>query len=480
MRANGASAQTSAASRSSSTTSGSKDCVTGIPRASSSFILRMFPRSAVARPLYSHRGKAAAVALLRRLKRRGTDRTCSMEFLVLRTGRPMLDSDGSIYVEYEQRAIPYPPTGISATLSLLKIATGTVSNINPPAASQPYQAAYVSGGAVVAAYPMPNAPASLTLGPDNLPINPVLVLGENGTAFASYGSNVTSFQLPSGSPNWNYQAPPQNGLSAIASGADNSFAMKNTDTSGLDTVIRVDANGVATPDGWSGLEISNYGGSLWMGLSRAGISGFSNNPLQLSVSPWYGPDGNGGHTSIQNVSVPDFAQSGANQTAIAGVLQKILNALPNNPVCSNWLQAGGDSQGTGAQQIQVLLGANNFGHGTIHQGNGIAYEIGAFSGNFNPDKTKIPGVPLSAVFTVNDAGSFFNQYAGGDQTKPFEVGRRAYSGNTLRAQAAILIHETAHQITVAGFQPDFGNRKAGRANDVAVDKNCRQLIEGLQ
>ncbi|GEM_PF-5582421 len=360
------------------------------------------------------------------------------------------------------------------------LATWTVSNINPPAASQPYQAAYVSGGAVVAAYAMPNAPASLTLGPDNLPINPTLVLGENGTAFASYGSNVTSFQLPSGSPNWNYQAPPQNGLSAIASEADNSFAMKNTDTSGLDTVIRVDANGVATPDGWSGLEISNYGGSLWMGLSRAGISGFSNNPLQLSVSPWYGPDGNGGHTSIQNVSVPDFAQSGANQTAIAGVLQKILNALPNNPVCSNWLQAGGDSQGTGAQQIQVLLGANNFGHGTIHQGNGIAYEIGAFSGNFNPDKTKIPGVPLSAVFTVNDAGSFFNQYAGGDQTKPFEVGRRAYSGNTLRAQAAILIHETAHQITVAGFQPDFGNRKAGRANDVAVDKNCRQLIEGLQ
>lgn len=44
----------------------------------------------------------------------------------------------------------------------------------------------------------------------------------------------------------------------------------------------------------------------------------------------------------------------------------------------------------------------------------------------------------------------------------------------------ILIHELAHQITVSGFQPDFGNPRAGKANDEAVDKNCRQLIEGLQ
>ena len=134
---------------------------------------------------------------------------------------------------------------------------------------------------------------------------------------------------------------------------------------------------------------------------------------------------------------------------------------------------------SGSEQIQVVLQANNFGHGTVYQGTKVSV-IGAFSGNKNPDKTPIPGVPLSAVFTVNDAGPFFNEHPNGDPSKIFYVGRRDYPGDTLRAQATILIHETAHQITVAGFQPDFGNPKAETANNKAVDTNCRKLIEGLQ
>jgi hypothetical protein len=57
-----------------------------------------------------------------------------------------------------------------------------------------------------------------------------------------------------------------------------------------------------------------------------------------------------------------------------------------------------------------------------------------------------------------------------------------YPGDSLPAQALTLIHETAHQITVSGFQNDFGNRgkKAEIANNKAVEKNCRQLIEELQ
>jgi hypothetical protein len=110
-----------------------------------------------------------------------------------------------------------------------------------------------------------------------------------------------------------------------------------------------------------------------------------------------------------------------------------------------------------------------------------AYLTGAFSGSVNPDHSDVVGLPSSGVvFTVNDAGSFFNQFVGGDQSKPFEVGIRKYAGNSLKAQATILIHEVAHQITVSGFQHDFGNPKAEKANDTAVDANCRQLIEGLQ
>src|SRR5579883_841684 len=126
------------------------------------------------------------------------------------------------------------------------LATWTVSNINPPAASQPYQAAYVSGGAVVAAYAMPNAPASLTLGPDNLPINPTLVLGENGTAFASYGSNVTSFQLPSGSPNWNYQAAAQDSVAVLGATFGNGLAAQEVTQSEQVTLLAFDVSGSLT------------------------------------------------------------------------------------------------------------------------------------------------------------------------------------------------------------------------------------------
>ncbi len=159
-----------------------------------------------------------------------------------------------------------------------------------------------------------------------------------------------------------------------------------------------------------------------------------------------------------------------------------VRALPSYATCNTWLQGSGENQGiSGSQQIQTVLGANNFGHGTVNLNGSANYRNGAFSGTTEgPNKTPIPGVPANAVFTVNDVGAFFNQFANGDQAKPFEVGRRNYPGNSLRAQATILIHETAHQITVAGFHDDFGKSKVGKANDKAVDKNCRQLIEGLQ
>jgi hypothetical protein len=60
------------------------------------------------------------------------------------------------------------------------------------------------------------------------------------------------------------------------------------------------------------------------------------------------------------------------------------------------------------------------------------------------------------------------------------VGTRKYPGNTLKAQATILIHETAHAVAVSGFQRDNGIPKAEKSNNLLVDKNCRNLIEGLK
>ena len=91
------------------------------------------------------------------------------------------------------------------------------------------------------------------------------------------------------------------------------------------------------------------------------------------------------------------------------------------------------------------------------------------------------GIGASAAIAVNDTGAFFNAKLG---DKPFTVGRRAYTGGTLKAQAAILIHEFAHQMYAgggaSGFQDDAGDTKKGRANDKLVDENCGRLIGGLK
>lgn len=85
------------------------------------------------------------------------------------------------------------------------------------------------------------------------------------------------------------------------------------------------------------------------------------------------------------------------------------------------------------------------------------------------------------AITVNDQGAFFNAKLG-DRT--LTVGRRAYTGGTLKAQAAILIHELGHVMNqqggTAGFQSDAGNKQAGRANDKLVDTYCGTLIKSLK
>ena len=55
---------------------------------------------------------------------------------------------------------------------------------------------------------------------------------------------------------------------------------------------------------------------------------------------------------------------------------------------------------------------------------------------------------------------------------------------TLKAQAAILIHELGHLMTESGgaakFQHDAGSKQAGRDNDKLVDDNCGRLIGSLK
>ncbi|HVO60794.1 MAG TPA: hypothetical protein VMT53_07650, partial [Terriglobales bacterium] len=114
--------------------------------------------------------------------------------------------------------------------------TWTISPTNPP--SPPvgwhyYQAADVAAGSIVGTYDLPFAPASVAFG-----VSPTLVLGENGTAFAS-GSSTTkdgtytpinmlaSFNISNGASTFTYQTAAQNNLSIISSADGNGINRKN-------------------------------------------------------------------------------------------------------------------------------------------------------------------------------------------------------------------------------------------------------------
>lgn len=316
-----------------------------------------------------------------------------------------------------------------------------------------------------------------------------LVVGENGTAFAVGYPNllqmkIVSFDMNAGSVNWTYTAPQGYTLSMIVSTSGNGLVAKQTTGTGVDTLLRFDSSGNLTTDTWSAVNVENYGGSLWLGKVNNQIAAISAQTAMLSAATWYSPEGNGSKAAVQVESVLPFSMTGTQETTITNVLQTIETALPNNATCSNWLQGSGQNSGiSGSQQIQAVLGSGNFGHGLFYLNGSVDYGTAAFSGDKEGDP---PGYPVPGlngnlpVFTVNDVGAFFNQYVNGDQGKPFSVGPRGYAGNTLRTQATTLVHETAHQITVAGFEPDFNNDKAEKANIKAVDKNCRQFIEELQ
>jgi hypothetical protein len=444
-------------------------------------------------------------------------------------GPPMVNTDGSAYVEYEVRDIAYPPKVTSASLYLLKfapdnststvllssttqdenlfpgevipdgtggiLATWTISPSNPPIPTYPYQAADVVGGVVGSPYNLPFAPTNFVMGGDG-PIYPSFVLGESGVAFATDGTStgdsqnglgpkIVSFNLSSGGVNWTYQVETQYTLSLIAAADGNGLAAKSTDQSSSDTVVRFDSSGNPSFDSWASGPVSDVNffvtGDSWVGSGATNLySEYFAAPVQLSTSAWYERDGNGANSAILDVTLTNFSKNPPNQTTITNLFQSIASALPSYSACNNWLQGTGKNQGTsGVQQIQGLLNNNLFGHATVSIGPPIgppllSYTISAFSGTQNPDGTDIQGLPSGAVMTVNDIGAFFNQTD--SQGIPLPVGQPNYPGGSPQAQATILVHEIAHQITASGFQPDFGNKRAGKANDHLVNANCNAMI----
>jgi hypothetical protein len=440
-------------------------------------------------------------------------------------GPPMVNTDGTTYLEYEVRntvnevvtadtlyLMQINPDNSSSSTVLSSttqnetqypgniipdgnggvLATWSVSVVQGTQLTYPYQAVDVSGGFVGMPYNLPFSPQSV-----NIAQQPSLVLGENGVAFASgmttanvngtptQVSQIASFNTSSGSTNWTYQAQPNYTLSIISSALGNGLAAKTTDDTGNDNVVRFDSSGNASFDDWgstaSGIDFFIAGDS-WIGSAGTNSFGvYSAPPVDLSTSSWFRPAGLLAKAARTDFNVTGFSQTGANQSTITGVLQALAAALPSYSSCNTWLQGG-------LQEIQYLLNPASglgFGHGTVRLGlnatGAISYTTGAFTGSSNSDFTLMPGLPASGIImTVNDAGAFFNATAGNNGGPLASLVPPIYQGNTPQIREEMLLHELAHQVGAAGFQPD-GNDPGNVihvANDTLLLKNCGELIAG--
>jgi hypothetical protein len=111
--------------------------------------------------------------------------------------------------------------------------------------------------------------------------NQSLVLGENGTAFATDGHTFASFDITSGAVNWSWTASTAN-AEIIAATAGNGLVVNAISyNSGQQSsqVVRLDPTGVATYDTWTGNSIQYAFGDNWLSMgtieNRASGSGFA-------------------------------------------------------------------------------------------------------------------------------------------------------------------------------------------------------------
>jgi hypothetical protein len=118
-----------------------------------------------------------------------------------------------------------------------------------------------------------------------------MILGDNGTAFASVndpiGVNqplILAFDVNSAAVQWTYQQPVTS-LALVAASDGGGVVAKST-SSGVDTVIRLDANGQPTIDPLTGSGLSYMYSNMWLSPpSGQPLSGIMGNPILFALSP---------------------------------------------------------------------------------------------------------------------------------------------------------------------------------------------------
>jgi hypothetical protein len=214
-----------------------------------------------------------------------------------RVGTPMVDPSGATYVLYEVRHVAYPPQVTQTAIWLMKVEAdntwltteiaSTTENVNQfpgrilpddhggvlvtwtyspaqgPSDPNPLRAAHVSRFGDVTTYPLPAQPTEVITGPNSVPVNPMLVLGENDRAFASYGATVMAFNITTGALIWSVNANVP--VTMISSDAHNSLIAKTT-SAGLDTIVIIDPLGAQTTTSFVGVALDYFHENSWLGL----------------------------------------------------------------------------------------------------------------------------------------------------------------------------------------------------------------------
>ncbi|MGB8010630.1 MAG: hypothetical protein WCF68_03390 [Terriglobales bacterium] len=268
-------------------------------------------------------------------------------------GPPMVNSDGSAYVEYEVRNVlnnvitsdtlylfQIAPDDLTTSTTMLStttqnqallpgpivpdgqggvLATWTISPSNPPVPQYPYQAVDVVAGVVGTPYNLPFSPQTVSFGK-----SPTLVLGENGTAFATNSADtvngpvVASFNVTSGAPTWSYQAGPSSTLSIMAVISDGSLAVNDSQNG----VIQIGTNGSASQVTGSLGTVPNYSwGGTWYVQGSQAASGLVL-PLDVDAADfWATPNGspsqNGGPDALCECELQSTSAQGQVQSAKA-------------------------------------------------------------------------------------------------------------------------------------------------------------------
>jgi len=356
-------------------------------------------------------------------------------------------------------------------------------------------------------------PCNLLVSADSESGNAYMLLGDDGTIFTTC-NNLGSSGAPvlyaldenSGSIKWAYTGTVGSVLTLIAASDGGGVAAKSTyfpqgndiGVDGVDTILRFDASGNLATDTWTASGIINFGGGFWLGTSSSSSSppsAYNAPEIPLSASGWYSPEGNGGKAATPDITISDYSQSAPNQTVITDVVQEVLDAVQSSTFiesaacpkcCSKWVESGT----VGASDIGTIESIPTwFGHGTIKTQGFTDYQTFAITNLSSTNEDKSPtNWPTNLVTLVNDVSGFYNgsyiaynpAYLTGQKTYPLLVGTQGYTGGTLRAQAAILLHEFGHSLLIPNFeQNDFGSTEKEEFNDSLVNTNCRRMIEAL-